>query len=238
MDNSSPSSPMVSIVSHILSLASCASDPAVPLFSRDTIVHAVQTVVDGFLEMENNPITAGVVDKINFTQIEFSCVQFIVEMHYKIAAAVHNRHKCHQLAGIEVSIVSHILSLASCASDPAVPLFSRDTIVHAVQTVVDGFLEMENNPITAGVVDKINFTQIEFSCNPSMEMISVLGEQLQFLVSKLGACCIPSEANGKNSGTGLSQVLSLLLLLTVDSNPAFYDYIRVGLLEADYFICN
>nr|XP_023913424.1 serine/threonine-protein kinase ATM-like [Quercus suber]POF09349.1 serine/threonine-protein kinase atm [Quercus suber] len=59
-----------------------------------------------------------------------------------------------------------------------------------------------------------------------MEMISVLGEQLQFLVSKLGACCIPSEANGKNSGTGLSQVLSLLLLLTVDSNPAFYDYIR------------
>nr|POF09348.1 serine/threonine-protein kinase atm [Quercus suber] len=64
-----------------------------------------------------------------------------------------------------------------------------------------------------------------------MEMISVLGEQLQFLVSKLGACCIPSEANGKNSGTGLSQVLSLLLLLTVDSNPAFYDYIRISLLQ-------
>ena len=60
---------------------------------------------------------------------------------------------------------------------------------------------------------------------------------LQFLVSKLVACCIPSEANGEDSGTRLSQVLSLLLLLTVDSDPAFYDFIRVGFLEANYFIC-
>ncbi|KAF3976382.1 hypothetical protein CMV_000439 [Castanea mollissima] len=30
---------------------------------------------------------------------------------------------------------------------------------------------------------------------------------LQFLVSKLVACCIPSEANGENSGTRLSQEL-------------------------------
>ncbi|KAL4637911.1 hypothetical protein ACB092_03G112200 [Castanea dentata] len=43
---------MVSIVSHILSLASllCFRSPG-PFISRDTIVHAVQTVVDGFLEM-------------------------------------------------------------------------------------------------------------------------------------------------------------------------------------------
>lgn len=43
---------------------------------------------------------------------------------------------------LQVSIVSHIISLASCTSDPAVPYFSRDTTVHAVRTVVDGFLEM------------------------------------------------------------------------------------------------
>jgi ataxia telangiectasia mutated family protein len=42
---------MVSIVSNILSLASCASDPPVPLFSRDTITLGIRTVVDGFLEM-------------------------------------------------------------------------------------------------------------------------------------------------------------------------------------------
>ena len=58
---------------------------------------------------------------------------------------------------------------------------------------------------------------------------------LQFLVSKLVACCIPSEANGEDSGTRSSQVLSLLLQLTVDSDPAFYDYIRVRFLEADLF---
>lgn len=50
---------------------------------------------------------------------------------------------------------------------------------------------------------------------------------LQFLVSKLVACCIPSEANGERSGSRSSQVLSLLLHLTVDSDPALYDYIRV-----------
>lgn len=38
--------------------------------------------------------------------------------------------------------MSHILSHASCAPDPAVPFFSRETVAHAVKTVVDGFLEM------------------------------------------------------------------------------------------------
>nr|POE61867.1 serine/threonine-protein kinase atm [Quercus suber] len=58
--------------------------------------------------------------------------------------------------GCLLSIVSHILSLASFASDPPFPIFSGDTIVHVVQKVVDGFLEMEDNHVTAGVVDKIN----------------------------------------------------------------------------------
>lgn len=43
---------------------------------------------------------------------------------------------------LQVSIVSNILSLASCASDPVLPFFSRDTIARAIVTVVDGFLEM------------------------------------------------------------------------------------------------
>ena len=43
---------------------------------------------------------------------------------------------------LQLYIVSHILSLASCASDPPVPLFSMVTIMHVVQAVVDGFLEM------------------------------------------------------------------------------------------------
>lgn len=31
-------------------------------------------------------------------------VQFIVEMHYKVTAAAHHRHKCYYLAGIEVLV--------------------------------------------------------------------------------------------------------------------------------------
>lgn len=55
---------------------------------------------------------------------------------------------------------------------------------------------------------------------------------MQFLVSKLVACCIPTEAKGEQSGSRSSQVLSLLLELTVDSDPSLYDYIRVTFLTS------
>lgn len=42
----------------------------------------------------------------------------------------------------QVSIVSCILSLASRAAEPVIPLFSINTIVLAIRTVVDGFLDM------------------------------------------------------------------------------------------------
>lgn len=44
----------------------------------------------------------------------------------------------------QVSIVSCLLSLCSSASDPVVPFFTVQTIVSAIGTVVDGFLEMYN----------------------------------------------------------------------------------------------
>lgn len=42
-------------------------------------------------------------------------LQFIVEMHYKIAGAVHHRHRCHKLAGIEVliDILGHRAAVSS-----------------------------------------------------------------------------------------------------------------------------
>ena len=42
-------------------------------------------------------------------------MQFIVEMHYKIAAAVQNRHNCRRLAGIEVliNILGHRAAVSS-----------------------------------------------------------------------------------------------------------------------------
>ncbi|KAH9776171.1 serine/threonine-protein kinase ATM [Citrus sinensis] len=198
----------VSIVSHIISLASCTSDPAVPYFSRDTIVHAVRTVVDGFLEMQDCPRSAGVVDKINV----FRPDRFIVELHYKIAAAVHHRHKCHRLAGVEVliNVLGHRAAVSS-ASNYLFNLVGQFIGVYALQDqccrIVSALLKA-------------------FRDNPSKEIVNVLGEQLQFLVSKLVACCIPSEAN-EPSVSRSSQVLSLLLQLTVDSDPSLHDYIRV-----------
>ncbi|GAY47387.1 hypothetical protein CUMW_104190 [Citrus unshiu] len=202
---------LVSIVSHIISLASCMSDPAVPYFSRDTIVHAVRTVVDGFLEMQDCPRSAGVVDKINVFRPD-RVFMFIVELHYKIAAAVHHRHKCHRLAGVEVliNVLGHRAAVSS-ASNYLFNLVGQFIGVYALQDqccrIVSALLKA-------------------FRDNPSKEIVNVLGEQLQFLVSKLVACCMPSEAN-EPSVSRSSQVLSLLLQLTVDSDPSLHDYIRV-----------
>lgn len=43
---------------------------------------------------------------------------------------------------LQVSIVNHLFSLAAASTDPALPLFSGAVITHAIQTVVDGFLEV------------------------------------------------------------------------------------------------
>ncbi|KAF5933201.1 hypothetical protein HYC85_029372 [Camellia sinensis] len=202
---------MVSIVSHIFSLASYASDPVVPFFSRETIVHAIQTVVDGFLDIEDCPRSFGVVDKMNIFRPD-RVFMFIIEMHYKVTAAVHYRHKCHRLAGIEVlvNILGHRAALPS-TFNYLFNLVGQFVGCHALQDqcchIISSLLQ-------------------SFRSKPSKETARVLGEQLQFLVSKLLACCIPPESNSDLSGTQSSQVVSLFNQLTVDSDPLLHDYIK------------
>ncbi|GAV63786.1 PI3_PI4_kinase domain-containing protein/FAT domain-containing protein/FATC domain-containing protein, partial [Cephalotus follicularis] len=202
---------MVSIVSHILSLASCASDPTIPFFSRVTTACAIQTVVDGFLEMEDHPSGGGVVDRINIFRAD-RVFMFIVEIHYKITAATHHRHKCHRLAGIEVliSVLGHRAAVSSTSNylfNLIGQFIGCDALQDQCCCIISALLKA-------------------FECNASKEIMYVLGVQLQFLVSKLVACCIPSETYGKNSGSGSSQVLSLLFQLTVNSDPSLHDYVR------------
>ncbi|XP_062116268.1 serine/threonine-protein kinase ATM isoform X5 [Humulus lupulus] len=201
---------MVSIVSHILSLASSASEPAIPFFSLDIVEQAIRTVVDGFLEMDDYPTRAGVMDKINIFRGD-RVFMFILELHYKITAAVHYRHKCHRLASIQVLI--DILGNRVASSS------TFNYLLNLIgQFIGCDALQDQCFHIISALLNTIKH-------NPSKEMMTVLGEQLQFLVSKLVACCIPSKANGEQSGTKSSQVLPLLLQLTVDSDPSLYDYI-------------
>ncbi|KAM1451845.1 hypothetical protein ACFX2I_038908 [Malus domestica] len=201
---------MASIVSHILSLGSSASNPAVPFFSRNTIASAIQTVVDGFLEKEDYATSICVVDKINIFRPD-RVFKFIVELHYKIAAATHHRHACHRLVGVEVLI--DILGYRAAVASTSNYLFNLVGQFIGCQALLDQCCRI------------ISALLKTFKSKPSKEIICVLGEQLQFLVSKLVTCCIPSEAKGEESGRS-SQVLSLLLQLTVDSDPSLYDYIR------------
>ncbi|XP_057988495.1 serine/threonine-protein kinase ATM isoform X2 [Hevea brasiliensis] len=197
---------MVSIVSHILSLVSCASDPAGPFFSRETVARAVQTVVDGFLEMEDYPTSVAVLDNINIFRPD-RVFMFIVEMHYKIAGAVHHRHRRHKLAGIEVLI--DILGHRAAVSSTSNYLFS----------LIGLFIDCHDlQDQCCRVISALLKT---FKSNPSKEVVRVLGEQLQLV-----ACCIPSKTIGELSGTTSSQVMSLLLQLTVESDISLHDYVK------------
>ncbi|GLT47213.1 hypothetical protein SLA2020_209240 [Shorea laevis] len=202
---------MVSIVSHILSLASTASDPMIPFFSHDTVARAIQTVVDGFLELEDRPAIVCIIDKINILRPD-RVFMFIVEMHYKIAAAIHPRHKCHRLASVEVlvSILGH---------RAAVPSTSNYLFNLIGQFIGSNALQDQCCCIISALLKSLN-------SNPSKEAIIVLGEQLQFLVSKLVECCNTSRADRKPPTSIPSEVLSLLHQLIVDSDPSLHDYIR------------
>ncbi|MCH88348.1 serine/threonine protein kinase ATM, partial [Trifolium medium] len=59
----------------------------------------------------------------------------------------------------------------------------------------------------------------------SADITSMLGEQLQFLVSKLVACCIPSERK-ESHDSFISKGLPLLRTFTLESDPSMHDYIK------------
>ncbi|XP_011028561.1 PREDICTED: serine/threonine-protein kinase ATM [Populus euphratica] len=201
---------MVSIVSHVLSLASCAMDPAIPFFSRETVARTIQTVVDGFLEMEDYPTSVSVLDKINIFRPD-RVFMFLVQIHYKIEAAVHHRHRCHRLAGIEVlvDIIGHRASVSSTF---------KYLINLSGQFIGCDALQDQCCRVISALLNTLKG-------NPSKDIANVLGEQLQFLVSKLVACCIPSETSGE-IGTRAYEILSLLRQLTVGSDPSLHDYVR------------
>ncbi|KAG5035608.1 hypothetical protein JHK87_010518 [Glycine soja] len=201
---------MVSIVSCVLSLCSCSSSAIAPFFSRDTVSLEIQTIVDGFLDLDDNHASASVVDKINIFRPD-RVFMFLVEIHYKIAAASHYRHKCHRLAGIEV--------LISILGQRAAVLSTSNYLINLIGSLI------ECRALQDQCCCILSSLLLYFKNNLSTDVTSMLGEQLQFLVSKLVACCIPSKTKESCDGTA-SQALSLLHMLTVDSDSSMYDYVK------------
>ncbi|XP_061349623.1 serine/threonine-protein kinase ATM-like [Gastrolobium bilobum] len=201
---------MVSIVSCILSLSSCSSYPVVPFFSKDAVALAIQTIVDGFLDLDDNRTSAAVIDRINIFRPDRTFM-FLVEIHYKIAAASHYRHKCHRLAGIEV--------LISILGKRAAVLSTSNYLLNLIGPLIGCHALHEQ------CCHILSALLLLFKESTSADISSMLGEQLQFLVSKLVACCIPSKTKNLCDST-TSQVLSLLRMLTVDSDPSMYGYVK------------
>ncbi|KAI3454494.1 hypothetical protein Pfo_011157 [Paulownia fortunei] len=202
---------MVSIVNHTLCLASSVSDPPLPFFSKDTIACAIQTVVDGFLDSEDQSRSHNLADKINIFRPD-RVFMFIVDMHYKVTAAAHHWHQCNHLAGIEV-----LVNLLGCRA--AIPS-TFNYLLNLIGQFIGCHYLMDQCCYIISTLLKISRD------NPSGETTRVLGEQLPFLVSKLVACCIPSESYGNLSAIASSQLVSLLQLLTIGSDPSLYEYIK------------
>ncbi|KAK7354055.1 hypothetical protein VNO80_19511 [Phaseolus coccineus] len=201
---------MVSIVSCILSLCSCSSNAIAPYFSRDIVSLEIQTIVDGFLDLDDNHASAPVVDKINIFRPD-RVFMFLVEVHYKIAAAAHYRHKCHRLAGIEV--------LTSILGQRAAVLSTSNYLLNLIGSLI------ECRPLQDQCCRILNALLLHLTRNISTDVTIMLGEQLQFLVSKLVACCIRSKTK-KLCDSTVSQALSLLHMLIVDSDSSMYDYVK------------
>ncbi|XP_055826815.1 serine/threonine-protein kinase ATM isoform X2 [Solanum dulcamara] len=202
---------MVSIVNTIFSLASTAEEPVLPLFSKETIARAIMTVVDGFLEIDASSQNIGLIDKINIFRPD-RVFTFIVKMHYKVSAAGHFRHKSDRLAGIEVliDVLGHRVAVPSTAS------YLLNLIGQCLD--LDALLAQCCRMICS-LLKIFKIKQLEGTA-------IVLGEQLQFLISKLVICCVPSKSSSKLSAATSSQVLSLLCQLTLDSDPSLHEYIK------------
>ncbi|MCD7455717.1 hypothetical protein HAX54_029235 [Datura stramonium] len=202
---------MVSIVNTIFSLASTAADPVLPFFSKETIARAIMTVVDGFLEIDASCQNIGLIDKINIFRPD-RVFTFIVEMHYKVSAAGHFRHKSDRLAGIEVliDVLGHRVTVPSTASY----LLNLIGQCLDLDALLDQCCRMISSLLKIFKIKQLEGTTI------------VLGEQLQFLISKLVMCCVPSESSSKLSAATSSQVQSLLCQLTLDADPSLHEYIK------------
>ncbi|XP_073145738.1 serine/threonine-protein kinase ATM isoform X3 [Henckelia pumila] len=202
---------MVSIVNYTLSLASSSSDCPLPFFSKDTIACTIQTIVDGFLDSEEHSKSFNLVDKINIFRPD-RVFMFIVDLHYKIAAAAHHWHKCNHLAGIEV--------LVSLLGHRAVIPSTFNYLLNLIGQFIGCNCLLDQCCHIISIL--LNISR-DF---PSGENIRVLGEQLQFLVSELVACCIPCGSNKKLSVTASSQAVLLLQQLTIGADSSMIEYIK------------
>ncbi|KAJ3694312.1 hypothetical protein LUZ60_009792 [Juncus effusus] len=202
---------LVSIVGFLFSLTSASPNPEMPYFTSDIIVISVKTIVDGFMEMDDNASSVHIVDKINIFRAD-RVFKFLVEMHYQISAATHPRHVKHKISAINVliDVLGHRVIMPS-SSFYIVSIVGNLIAIRALQDQCCAILS--------------KLIQV-FNSNHNKEIVAVLGEQLQFVVSKLVDCCIPLEEKGEKDILHSSGIVPLLHKLTVDADLSLHDYIK------------
>ncbi|KAJ1684822.1 hypothetical protein LUZ63_016212 [Rhynchospora breviuscula] len=202
---------LVSIVGFLFLLSSSSPNPEMPSFAKEVITLSVKTVVDGFMEMDDHISSVHVVDKINIFRPD-RVFQFLVELHYQVTAANHPRHVHNKLSAIEVlmDVLGHRVIVPSTS--------------YYIISIIGNFIQIR--PLQDQCCIILSKLTEAFNVDPSKDTISVLGKQLQFLVSRLVASFISTGNCEEKSISHSSSVVSLLHQLTVDASPSLCDYIR------------
>ncbi|KAG0491470.1 hypothetical protein HPP92_004868 [Vanilla planifolia] len=154
----------VSIVSFLLSLTTSSSYAEMPFFLDETVIICVQTIVDGFIEINNRPLNVCVVDEVNIFRPD-RVFKFLLEMHYQILAAIHPRHKCHKLSSIAVLI--RIIGQRVVTSSTSNYIFSILGHYIGIQHLQDQCCNIISTMLDI------------FKADSATETILVFGEQLQ-----------------------------------------------------------
>jgi ataxia telangiectasia mutated family protein len=215
----------VAIVSELLALTSASERPQLPFHSGEVIGEAICTLVDGMVMFEERQEHSAMQDRLQILRADRTFT-VLLRLHEWMEQAASPRHKRGHLTGLGVlvSIMGQRLTIPS----------TFRYMAHIIlQFVGERTLQGQCCELLRGLLDQMDL-------EPDEETLQTLGDQLQFIVSKLVTCCLespPETPAGRDEASqgdheadpaagGSPLLLELLRRLTVEAPEELHEYVR------------
>ncbi|GAQ86367.1 Protein kinase ATM/Tel1 [Klebsormidium nitens] len=211
-----------SVVTQLLALTSAAQQPQPPFHSGRVIGEAICTLVDGMILQEERHPHSTLQDTTQILRAD-KTFRVLLQLHLWLERAASPRHKRGLLAGLGVLV--NVLG-----QRVTIPSTFRYMAHIVLQHVTERALQAQCCELLRALLDQMDL-------EPDEGTIQTLGDQLQFIVSKLVSCCFktpletplePSEGDQEEEFTAKESplVFELLRRLTVDAPAELHEYIR------------
>eukprot|EP00850_Spirogloea_muscicola_P022712 SM000308S11822 [mRNA] locus=s308:82698:105864:+ [translate_table: standard] len=218
---------LLSIVSVILSHTSVNEEPKLQQYSKQVIVEALRTVIDGFWQGEEPSQPRSLIDQMNILRPD-RVFTLLLRLHHELERAICPRHKKHQLAALG----AFVDVLQKRVVEPST---FRYIVQMVLQSLQHPALQEQCCNLLSALVDAIQLGQTERD-------VQVLGEQLQPLVAKLVSCYLDTQEKqstckgsaGDSSSTTYSRsevgcpdlIILLVQRLTEDASHLYFKWIK------------